>query len=97
VQLGRQTDVPEIQSYQDERAVPLGGCSSSPWIGGDAANVIALIDADVRDHGVLVAFVVGRGAESISHGHLTLEIGDDIGFRVLAIKERPNAGTENVP
>jgi hypothetical protein len=34
VQKGRQTDVPEIQSYQDEGAVVrLGGGSSSRWVG----------------------------------------------------------------
>ena len=97
VQLGRQTDVPEVQSYQDERGVPLGGGRSSPWVGGDAANVLTLIDPDVGDYRILVALVVGRGAERVSHGYLALEVGDDIGFRVLAVKERPNAGPENVP
>ena len=63
MQLGRQTDVPKVQSYQDERAGRLGGCSSSPYVGRDAANVIASIDADVSDHRVLLAVVVRRGAE----------------------------------
>lgn len=92
MQLGRQTDVPEVQSYLDERAVRLGGCCSSRAERGKATNVIALIDADVGDHRVLFAIVVGRGAEGISHGHVALEIGNAVGFSVEAIKCRSNTG-----
>lgn len=90
VQLGRQTDVPKVQSYKDERAVRPRRCGSSPCVGRNAAKVIALIDADVGDDCVRVALVVLRGAEGISHGHMTLEVGDLIGFGVLAIQKGPN-------
>ena len=96
VQLGRQTDVPKVQSYQDERDVPLFGCSSSPDEGGDAANVIALIDADVCNHREPVAIVVPRGAEGVSHRHTALEVGNCVGFCVLAVKAYPDARRENV-
>lgn len=97
VQLGRQTDVPKVQSYENERAMPFGGCSSSADVGWDTANVIALIDADVSDHRVLVALAIRGGAEGISHGHMALEIRDDIGFCVLAIEKRPDTGRVHVP
>ena len=77
--------------------MPFGGCSATPHVGGDAANVIASIHADVGDYSVPVALVVGRGAKGISHGHPALEIRDDVGFCVLAVKERPDAGNETVP
>ena len=97
MQLGRQTDVPKVQSYQYECGVSLGGCRSSPWVGGDAANVITSIDADVRDYAVLVAVIVGRGSEGISHSDLALEVLDDIGFCVLAVKEGSDARNETGP
>lgn len=105
MQLGRQTDVPKVQSYQDERAGRLGGCSSSSYVGRDAANVIASIDADIGDHRVVVALVVRRRAKGISHGHLALEVGDYVGLCVLAIEKGPNTwgkdveerGWENTP
>jgi hypothetical protein len=96
VQLGRQTDVPKVQSYQHECGVPLGGSTSSPDIGWDRANVISSIDADVGDHRVLIALVVGGSTEGISHRHTALEIRDDIGFCVLAVKECPDARRENI-
>ena len=92
MQLGRQTDVPKVQSYLDERAVCLGGCGSSRAESGNATNVIALIDADVGDYRVLFAIIVHRGAEGISHGHLALEIRNAVGFSVEAIKCRSNTG-----
>jgi hypothetical protein len=96
VQLGRQTDVPKVQSYQDESAARLIGRGSSPYVGRDAANVIASINADVGDYCVLVALVVRRGAEGVSHGRMALEIRDDIGFCVLAIEKGPNTGGKDV-
>jgi hypothetical protein len=96
VQLGRQTDVPKVQSYQHECGVPLGGSTSSPDIGWDRANVIASIDADVGDHRVLLALVVSGRTEGISHRHTALEIRDNIGFCVLAVKKGPDARRESV-
>jgi len=74
----------------------LGGCSSSSYVSRQAAKVIASIDADVRDHSVVVALVVRRGAEGISHGHMALEVGDYIGFCVLAIEKGPNTWGKDV-
>lgn len=96
VQLGRQTDVPKVQSYQDESAVRLGGCSSSPYVGRNAASILASINADVGDHRVLVALVVRRGAKGISHGHMALEVRNDIGFCVLAVQKGPNTWGKDV-
>jgi hypothetical protein len=96
VQLGRQTDVPKVQSYQDECAMGLGGCTSSPYVGRDPANVVALIDPDVGDYRVRVALVVRRGAEGISHCHMSLEIGDDMGFCVFTIEKGPDTGGKDI-
>lgn len=96
VQLGRQTDVPKVQSYQDECAMGLGGCTSSSYVGRDATNVVPLVHTDVGDYRVRVALVVGRGAEGISHGHMALEIRDDVGFGVLAIEKGPNTWGKDV-
>lgn len=96
MQLGRQTDVPKVQSYQDERAGRLGGCSSSSYVGRDAAYVIASINADVSDHCVLVALVVCRGPQGISHGDMALEVGDYVRLCVLAVEKGPNTWGKDV-
>ena len=96
MKLGRQTDVPKVQSYQDERALRFGGCRSSPYIGRNAAHVIASIDADVGDHRVLVALVVRPGAEGISHGHMAFEVRDYVRLCVLAIEKDPNTWGKDV-
>lgn len=66
MQLGRQTDVPEIQSYQDESAVLFGGSTSSPYVGRNAPKTFRQVLPEPR------SFCSRKNFGLISHRSIVL-------------------------
>jgi hypothetical protein len=91
---GPRTGEPEINSYLDEGAMRLCGARASGAESRLRADIIHLVDADVRDHLVGLAGVVGGGADGITHRRYAAEIGDAMRLCVHAVVDRSDAGKE---
>jgi hypothetical protein len=94
MELGRQTDVPEVKSYLDKRAVrPCRFCGArSVGVRYFASDVFPLIYADVGDNGVLLALIVRRHPACVPHSRNPTKIGDAVGIRIDGIKRGSLAG-----
>lgn len=88
MELGRQTDVPEVKSYLDKRAVrPCRFCGArSVGVRYFASDVFPLIYADVGDNGLLLALIVRRHPACVPHSRNPTKIGDAVGIRIDGIK-----------
>src|SRR5215472_3139851 len=89
MQLGRQTDVPEVESYLHEGAVRTrrfcGTCTVNR-IRCLASSVFPLIYADVRDNGVFLPLFVRRRAARVPHSRDAAKIGDAVWIRIHGIE-----------
>ena len=89
MQLGRQTDVPEVDSYLHEGAARTrrfcGTCTVNR-IRCLASSVFPLIYADVRDNGVFLPLFVRRRAARVPHSRDAAKIGDAVWIRIHGIE-----------
>src|SRR5579864_3220379 len=102
MQLGPQTEVPEVQSYFDKDAIGLlrhRGSRRINGVRGCASDEFALVDADVGDDSILIVLVISRQPAGVAHRRQTLEVGDHLRVGADRIKGRSLArrtGNESV-
>src|SRR5262249_50385376 len=89
MKLGRQTDVPEVESYLHEGALrPRRFCGArTDGIRCFTPNVFPLINADVGYDDVLFALIVHRHATCVAHSRDTTKIRDAVGIRIYGIQQ----------
>ena len=85
MQLGRQTDVPEVDSYFHKSSVrpfPFRPAAAHllPRVRDHGANVVSYVDADIGYNGVWVAVIIRSLAKGISHGCYTAKVCDAVGI-----------------
>jgi len=95
MQLRRQTDVPEVNSYFDEgaaRQFRFSVACGIDEIDGLASQILSFVYADVGDNRIGISLVVSGSAERVSHGSNAAKIRDAVRIRIDWVKRWSLAG-----